>query len=342
MNLSTSLAHNDFAERLCLVRLSNTKTTDVAVASGNELAANQLWPALTYNSHSELQGQIEKDIKLRSKINLEYVKFIRENPNKKAYGIAYLLGREKSQSTLVFVPKNSEGEIGPDNHNVFSFWDYVEEMTNGTGYCGSVQFQAAYNLVMNRLEQDSSPGAQRRIAAASSLPDDDSSNATAAPSKDVQDDTSPRSPPGVNLQAVLHQPFSKQNQKSSGFMKRVFGGFLRKKLFHQTTVDTKETSVAKITPPRCDTEHQVGSPPIEETDDTTVFSDRADGSLYADDKSAAVVNPADKDVDSIIGFFDRWRFNMGFLNQMNLTTGLLNGGIQDERFLHCYICWGFN
>ena len=53
---------------------------------------------------------------------------------------------------------------------------------------------------------------------------------------------------------------------------------------------------------------QVGSPPIEETDDTTtVFSDRADGSLYADDKSAAVVNPADKIVDVIGGKRKRGR-----------------------------------
>ena len=40
-------------------------------------------------------------------------------------------------------------------------------------------------------------------------------------------------------------------------------------------------------------------PPFKETNNTTVFSDRVDGSLYVDDKSAAVVNPADKVVDII-------------------------------------------
>ena len=83
--------------------------------------------------------------------------------------------------------------------------------------------------------------------------------------------------------------------------------------------------MAKITPPhRCDTdtEHQVGSPPTEEADDTTtVFSDRADGSLYVDDKSAAVVNPAaDKIVDVIGGKRKRGRSRHRSRQQRNKSN----------------------
>jgi len=162
MNTSTKLdeqiAPKDFFERLCLVKTSDTKVEDtVAVTSGNEVAAYQLWPALKYNSYNELQDQL-KDKILRGKIAVEYSKLCRASKvNKDEYGIAYLLGRDKSQSTLVFVPKNSEGVVVEDDISVFDFCDHVDEIeraVDGEGFCGSAQFQAAFILANNRMEQN--------------------------------------------------------------------------------------------------------------------------------------------------------------------------------------------
>jgi len=155
--LDEQIAPKDFFDRLCLVKTSATKVEDVAVTSGNEVAAYQLWPALKYNSYNELQDQL-KDKILRGKIAVEYSKLCRASKvNKDEYGIAYLLGRDKSQSALVFVPKNSEGVVVEDDISVFDFCDHVDEIeraVDGEGYCGSAQFQAAFILANNRMEQN--------------------------------------------------------------------------------------------------------------------------------------------------------------------------------------------
>ena len=138
--LDEQIAPNDFIERLCLVNI----VVD---------AAYQLWPALKYNSFTELKDQI-KDKTLRGKITVEYSKLCRASKvNKDEYGIAYLLGRNKSQSALVFVPKNGEGVVVEDNISVFDFCAHSDEIESKVGYCGSAQFQAAYTLAINRMEQ---------------------------------------------------------------------------------------------------------------------------------------------------------------------------------------------
>jgi hypothetical protein len=146
--LDKLLAPNDFFERLCLVKTSDTMDNDI-VAAGNEVAAYQLWPALKYNSYKELQEQI-KDKMLRLKIAVEFRKLCRTLTNKADIddGIAYLIGRNESQSLFVFVQKNDEGVIVEDNQSVFDFYIHA-----GEGYCGSAQFQAAYTLANNLMEQ---------------------------------------------------------------------------------------------------------------------------------------------------------------------------------------------
>ena len=154
------LSPKDFVERLCLVQTSDDHIDISAVTPGNEVAAYQLWPALIFNSYKELQHELKEaavtDKRTIGKITIDYTKLCRTNPKKfkapEEHGIAYLLGRGKSQSSVVFVPKNSEGEIEPDNHHVFDYFAHVDEMEQGKGYCGSEQFQEAYTIAQNRLE----------------------------------------------------------------------------------------------------------------------------------------------------------------------------------------------
>ena len=225
-NLDQDLATADFTDRLYLVKISNAKPTDVE--PGNEVATYNLWPALTYNYFSDLVGQLTNN-ELKNIIHSEHHKLLHLNPSKKKYdtnkyGIAYLLRREKTHPPLVLVPKNSNGIVAHDNHNVFDFFAHVDEMElgvgHGEGYCGSEQFQAAYKFAINRIE------------------------------KHVSDDIPP-SPPGVKLQSVLHQPSTNGNEKSSGLFSK-FGALLGFRRRFDSTVDTTETSVAKITPPRGD------------------------------------------------------------------------------------------
>ena len=159
--LDEQIASNDFFERLCLVKTSDAMVNDNdIVAPENEVvAAYQLWPALKYNSIRDLLNQI-KDKKQRCKITLQYNKFCRNvgtsdttNTNSDESGIAYLIGRNESQSTFASVPKNDEGVIVEDNRSVFDFYTHSDEIESAVGYCGSAQFQAAYTLAINRMEQ---------------------------------------------------------------------------------------------------------------------------------------------------------------------------------------------
>ena len=111
------IAVRDFNERLCLVKTSDDHIDASAVTLGNEVAAYQLWPALIFNSYKELQHELKEtvsnDKRTIVKITVDFTKLCRTNPRKleasAEYGVAYLLGRGKSQSSLVFVPKNSKG-----------------------------------------------------------------------------------------------------------------------------------------------------------------------------------------------------------------------------------------
>ena len=78
---------------------------------------------------------------------------IATNTNSDESGIAYLIGRNESQSTFASVPKNDEGVIVEDNQSVFDFYTHGDEIESKVGYCGSAQFQAAYKLAINWMEQ---------------------------------------------------------------------------------------------------------------------------------------------------------------------------------------------
>jgi len=157
--LDEQIASNDFFERLCLVKTSDAMVNDIVAPENEVVAAYQLWPALKYNSIRELLNQI-KDKKQRCKITLQYNKFCRNvdtsdttNTNSDESGIAYLIGRNESQSTFASVPKNDEGVIVEDNQSVFDFYTHSDEIESKVGYCGSAQFQAAYTFAINRMEQ---------------------------------------------------------------------------------------------------------------------------------------------------------------------------------------------
>ena len=98
----------------------------------------------------------------------------------------------------------------------------------------------------------------------------------------------------------------------SSICRRLFGGGNKVEKEHtneekNNTSDDGPPAVHRIVAPRGATDEYVESPPSEEANDTTDLSDCVDGSLYADGKSAAVVHPADKDVNIIGGQRKRGR-----------------------------------
>lgn len=170
-----ALHPHEFCRRLCLVKTPSVTVIDVvAVAPGAAISGNVndnvgtsgnvdvAWPALKYNSYMELHDHIE-DSRLKGIIAMLFKRLCRKTkdkadtnkwiPNK--YGIAYLLGRDTSQSLLVFVPKNSEGVVVEDGQSVFDFRRYAHEMEDDEGYCRSAQLQAAYTFAKNRMKQNS-------------------------------------------------------------------------------------------------------------------------------------------------------------------------------------------
>ena len=177
--LSTSdeqIAPDDFFERLCLVTTSDAMVNDIVAPENEVVAAYQLWPALKYNSIGGLLNQI-KDEKQRCKIILQYNKFCRnvgisdtDTTNSDESGIAYLIGRNESQSTFASVPKNDEGVIVEDNQSVFDFCTHIDEIERAVGYCGSAQFQAAYTLAINRMEQYFAMNAEKEELEKTSTP----------------------------------------------------------------------------------------------------------------------------------------------------------------------------
>jgi len=294
--LDKVLAARDFNERLCLVKTSDDHI-DASAVTGNEVAAYQLWPALIFNSYKELQHELKETVSndkhTIGKITVDFTKLCRTNPGKfeasAEYGIAYLLG--KSRSSLVFVPKNSHGIVEPDNHDVFEYFQHVDQMEQGTGYCESEEFQAAYKLVMNRMEQYSGMNDEKGSESA-----DDEKGSESADGDDDDDDK--KSPTGV----------------ISSIVRRLFGGGNKVQKEHTNEEKQNDTSnvgppdVHRIVAPRGVTDEYVESPPSEEANDTpTDLSERVDGSLYAGDKSVAVFRPADKDVNIIGGKRKRGR-----------------------------------
>jgi hypothetical protein len=170
-----ALHPHEFRRRLCLVKTPSVTVIDVvAVAPGAAISGNVndnvgtsgnvdvAWPALKYNSYMELHDHIE-DSRLKGIIAMLFKRLCRKTkdkadtnkwiPNK--YGIAYLIGRDTSQSLLVFVPKNSEGVVVEDGQSVFDFRRYAHEMEDDEGYCRSAQLQAAYTFAKNRMKQNS-------------------------------------------------------------------------------------------------------------------------------------------------------------------------------------------
>ena len=287
--LDKVLAARDFNERLCLVKTSDDHI-DASAVTGNEVAAYQLWPALIFNSYKELQHELKETVSnykcTIGKITVDFTKLCRTNPEKfeasAEYGIAYLLG--KSRSSLVFVPKNSHGIVEPDNHDVFDYFQHVDQMEQGTGYCESEEFQAAYKLVMNRMEQYSGMNDEKGSESA-----DDEKGSESADGDDDDDDK--KSPTGV-ISSIVRRlfPRNKVQKEHTNEEKQ------------NDTSDDGPPAVHRIVAPRGATDKYVESPPSgEEANDTTDLSERVDGSLYAGDESVAVVRPADKDVNIIGG-----------------------------------------
>ena len=81
------------------------------------------------------------------------------------------------------MPKNSQGGIEPDDHDVFDYFQHVDQMEQGTGYCESEEFQAAYKLVMNRMEQYSGMNDEKGSESA-----DDEKGSESADGDDDDDD----------------------------------------------------------------------------------------------------------------------------------------------------------
>ena len=164
--------HSDFRRRLCLVKTPSVTVTDVAVAPGAAISGNDhddvgtsgnvdvAWPALKYNSYMELHDHIE-DSRLKGIIAVQFKRLCSKTKDNglwadtNKHGIAYLLGRDTSQSLLVFVPQNSEGVVVEDGQSVFDFRRYAHKMEDDEGYCRSAQLQAAYTFAKNRMKQNS-------------------------------------------------------------------------------------------------------------------------------------------------------------------------------------------
>ena len=117
-----ALHSHDFRRRLCLVKTPSVTVTDVAVAPGAAISGNDhddvgtsgnvdvAWPALKYNSYMELHDHIE-DSRLKGIIAVQFKRLCSKTKDNglwadtNKHGIAYLLGRDTSQSLLVFVPQ---------------------------------------------------------------------------------------------------------------------------------------------------------------------------------------------------------------------------------------------
>ena len=162
-NPEEQLAHGEFIEQICFVNTPDDNDNDGTPENNDndgEPTVDELWPALKYNSYDELRKQI-KDKTLQNNIEIEFRKLcstVNNNINFKLgeHGVAYLLGREKSQSTLVFVPKNSEGVVVVDEKSVFDWIIHSKKFINIINLgCNDPQLQpvvTAYKFAEKLIE----------------------------------------------------------------------------------------------------------------------------------------------------------------------------------------------
>jgi len=162
-NPEEQLAHGKFIEQICFVNTPDDNDNDGTPENNDndgEPTVDELWPALKYNSYDELRKQI-KDKTLQNNIEIEFRKLcstVNNNINFKLgeHGVAYLLGREKSQSTLVFVPKNSEGVVVVDEKSVFDWIIHSKKFINIINLgCNDPQLQpvvTAYKFAEKLIE----------------------------------------------------------------------------------------------------------------------------------------------------------------------------------------------
>ena len=162
-NPEEQLAHDEFFEQICFVKTPDDNDNDGTPENNDddgEPTVDELWPALKYNYYDELRKQI-KDKTLQNNIEIEFRKLcstVNNNINFKLgeHGVAYLLGREKSQSTLVFVPKNSEGVVVVDEKSVFDWIIHSKKFINIINLgCNDLQLQpvvTAYKFAEKRIE----------------------------------------------------------------------------------------------------------------------------------------------------------------------------------------------
>ena len=157
--IDQQIAAHDFLELLCLVKTdvpyasASAEAAAVASCVGNEVASLKLWPALKFNSFKELMDRVNlvaKDSKsLRAKLTIGYHRSLREAKiDAKSCGVAYLLGRGCVTQCVVLVSRDENMNL----MDVFDFFNYVEEMEQGEGYCGNAEFQRAYKTAILLLE----------------------------------------------------------------------------------------------------------------------------------------------------------------------------------------------
>lgn len=158
--IDLKLAPSQFCERLCLVKTS--PNTDFAFTPGREgpnVSMNQLWPALKFNTHKELMDQLKIDDgksvgRIKAKVTVAANKLARNAgiPLTSA-GFAYLLGKG-CDNFLVLLKKNDINGDLVEKGVIFDFFDHMNEMESGTGYCSSTEFQHAFKIAMARMEED--------------------------------------------------------------------------------------------------------------------------------------------------------------------------------------------
>ncbi len=161
--IDVKLAPNQFCERLCLVKTSTN--TDFAFTTrqtclDQTVSVNKLWPALKFDTLTELLNQLSKmkDTdrkfikKMKGRFALEAQTLAKNAgmPLAKA-GFAYLLGKGNiSANFLAPLAKNAGGELIGDGV-IFDFYDAVVEMESAEGYCASSQFRRAFKIAMARI-----------------------------------------------------------------------------------------------------------------------------------------------------------------------------------------------
>jgi histone H3/H4 len=148
------LAPSQFCEHLCLVKTTpNTDFTLTPGREGSDVSMNQLWPALKFNTHKQLMDQLTSaSDRIKGKVNIAAQRLMRPSTSS---GFAYLLGKGcQSENFLVLLKKNANTGDLVEKGIIFDFFENMNEMECGEGYCSSTEFQHAFKIAMARIEED--------------------------------------------------------------------------------------------------------------------------------------------------------------------------------------------